>query len=50
MRFRDVINQFHDQNGFTYAGTTEQTNFTALRIRGEEIDHFNAGYQHLRFR
>ena len=33
MGFGDVVNQFHHVYGFTYAGTTEQTYFTAFGKR-----------------
>ena len=42
---RDVTDQFHHVYGFTYARTTEQTNFTALRKRTHQVDNFDAGFQ-----
>ena len=31
----NVVNQFHNNNGFTNTGTTEKTNFTTFKIRGK---------------
>ena len=30
MGFRDVVDQFHDENGFTNASAAEETNLAAL--------------------
>ena len=45
MGFRDVVDQFQDQNGFTNTGTTEQSNFTTTCIWCEKINNFNTGNQ-----
>ncbi len=42
---RDVTDQLHHVYGFTYARTTEQTDFTALRERTHQVDNFDAGFQ-----
>ena len=47
MCFGDVVNQFHHVYGFTYAGTTEQTYFTAFGKRTQQVNHFNACFQQL---
>ena len=41
VHFGDVVDQFHNQNGFTNTGTTKETNFTALRVGGQKVDHFD---------
>ena len=46
----NVVDQFHNQNGFANTGTTEQTNFTTFGVRGEQVDHFDACFQDHRFR
>src|SRR5579875_3887351 len=35
--FRDVVNQFLNQDGFTNAGTAEQTDLTTLDVRSEQV-------------
>ena len=49
VRFRDVIDEFHDEYGFSYAGATEQTDFTTLCVRRKQVDDLNAGDQNFRF-
>ena len=49
VHLRDVVDQFHDQNSLTNAGTAEQTDFTAFGIGGEQVDHFDACFQDHRF-
>jgi hypothetical protein len=48
VHFGDVVDQFHNQNGFTNTGTTEQTNFTTLSVWCQKVDHFDACFQNLR--
>ena len=48
MRFRDVIDKFHNQNRFADTCTAEQTDLAALHIRREQIDNFNAGDENFR--
>ncbi len=46
VHFGDVVDQFHDQNGFTNTGTTEQTDFTTLGVRCEKVDNLDACFQY----
>ena len=39
----DVTNQLLDQDGRTYTGTAEQTDFTTLLIRAEQVYDFDTG-------
>ena len=41
----DVTDQFHHVYGFAYTGTTEQTNFTTLGERANQVDNLDAGFQ-----
>ncbi|MNC08497.1 hypothetical protein D3C75_560850 [compost metagenome] len=41
----DVIDQFLDGYGFTYAGTAEQADFTALSVRGQQVDNLDSCFQ-----
>ena len=50
MRFRDIVNQFHNQNRLANTSTTKQANLTAFGVRGEQVNNLNAGDQQLRFR
>ena len=47
---RDIMNQFHNKDGFTYAGTAEEADFTTLCIRCDKVDDFNPRFQNFRFR
>src|SRR5690606_38533803 len=47
--FGNVINQFLDQNGFTYTGTTEQSDFSSFGIRLKQVDYLDTGKQRLCF-
>ncbi len=49
MHFGDVVDQFHDQNSFANTGTTEEANFTTLRVGGQQINNFDACFQNFRF-
>ena len=40
----NVVDQFHDQNGLTYTGTTKESNFTTTSIWLEKVDHFDTGF------
>ena len=44
---RDVADQLLDEDGFSYAGTAEQTDLTTLLIRAEQVNNLDAGFQHL---
>ena len=41
------VDQFHDQHGLADAGAAEHRRLAALRQRGEQIDHLDAGLEHL---
>src|SRR3984885_3100306 len=43
---RDVVNQFHNQNGFADAGAAEESNLSALEVRLDQIDDFDSGLEH----
>jgi hypothetical protein len=45
VRFGDVVDQFHHVYGFTDTGTTEQTDFTTLGERTEQVDYLDTGFQ-----
>ena len=49
VRFRDVVDQFHDQNGLADAGTAEQTDLTAFGIWAEQINDLDAGDKNFGF-
>ena len=44
----DVMDQFHDQNGLAYTGTTEEANLAALGVRCNEVNDFDACFQDFR--
>ncbi len=41
----DVTDKLHHVDGFTYTGTTKQTNFTTLSKRAYQVDYFYTGFQ-----
>ena len=41
----DVTDKLHHVDGFTDTGTTEQTDFTTLGKRANQVDNFNTGFQ-----
>ena len=43
----DVTDQFLDQYGFTYTGTTEQTDLTTFGIGCQKVDYFDTCLQDL---
>ena len=47
MLLGDVVDQFLDQHGLAHTGTTEQAHFAALAIGSQQIDHLDAGLEHL---
>ncbi len=49
MRLRDVVDQFHDDDGLANAGAAEQTDFAAFRIRRQQVDDLDAGNELLGF-
>ena len=50
MRLRDVVDEFHDQNGLADAGTTEQADLAALCVWRQQVDDLDAGNQNLGLR
>ena len=49
VRFRNVVDQFLNQNGLANAGATEQADLAALGVRRQEIDDLDAGDKNFRF-
>ena len=47
---RDVVDELLHKNGFADACAAEQTDFTALRVRSDQVDDFNARFEHFRLR
>ena len=47
---RNVVNQFHDENGLAYAGAAEQADLAAFGIRSDEVDDLNARFENFRTR
>jgi hypothetical protein len=37
----DVIDKLHDNHRLTYTGTTEETDFASLSVRGQQVDHLD---------
>ena len=50
MRLGNVVDQLHDDDGFADAGPAKQADLAALHVGLNEIDHLDAGFEHLRFR
>ena len=48
MHLGDVVDQFLDENGLAHAGTAEEADFTTLGVRGEKVDHLDAGHEDFR--
>ena len=46
----DVIDQLHDDDGLADAGSTEQSDLSALRVWAEQVDDLDAGLEHLHLR
>ena len=44
---RDIGDQFLNQNGLSYTGTSEKSDFSTLLIRTQKIDNLDTGFQHL---
>ncbi|EAA00316.4 AGAP012078-PA [Anopheles gambiae str. PEST] len=47
VRLGDVVDQLHDEYGLADAGTTEQADLAALRVRGQQVHHLDARHQDL---
>src|SRR5215472_13693122 len=43
----NVVDQLHDDDGLSYAGTTKQSDLAALQEGLDQVDHFHAGFEHL---
>jgi hypothetical protein len=48
VQFRDVIDQFHDDDGLADACATERTDLATLQEGADQVDDFDAGGQNLR--
>ena len=46
----DVVDQLHDDDGLADAGAAERADLAALQERADQIDHLDAGREHLRRR
>ena len=47
MSFGDVVDEFHDEHRLTHAGTSEESDFSAFGIGFEQVNHLDAGEEHL---
>ena len=45
VNLRDIVDQLHDQDGFTDSRTAEQSDLAALGNRGEKVDYLEAGLE-----
>ncbi len=43
----DVVDQFHDDDGFAHAGAAKQADLAALQERLDQVDNLDAGLEHL---
>ena len=43
---RNIVNEFHDENGLAHARAAEEANLAALQIGFDQIDHFNSRLEH----
>ena len=48
VQLRDVVDQLHDHHGLADAGAAERADLAALQERADQVDHLDAGRQHLR--
>ena len=46
MSFGDIVNKLHDENGLSYARTTEQSDFSTLKVRFKEVDDLYTCCEH----
>src|SRR5215213_5030601 len=46
--FRNVVDQFHDQNRLSHARTAKESDLSAAEKRLNKIDDLNAGLEHLK--
>ncbi len=47
MTLGNVVDKLHDEHGLAYAGTAEETDFTAFAVRLEKVDDLDAGSKNL---
>src|SRR5690606_14991916 len=47
MSFRDVVDELLNEYGLTHARSAEQADLAALTVRSQEVDDFDAGFEHL---
>mmetsp|Transcript_1101 Transcript_1101/g.2189 ORF Transcript_1101/g.2189 Transcript_1101/m.2189 type:complete len:518 (+) Transcript_1101:218-1771(+) len=45
VHLRDVVDQFHDENGLAHAGTAEEADLTTLGVGREKVDDLDAGHE-----
>mmetsp|Transcript_32191 Transcript_32191/g.44139 ORF Transcript_32191/g.44139 Transcript_32191/m.44139 type:complete len:216 (+) Transcript_32191:922-1569(+) len=43
--FRNIVDQFHNQDSFSDTSTTKQTNLTSLSVRGQQVNNLNSSDQ-----
>ena len=43
----NIVNQLHDQNGFSHTCAAEQANFSTFCIRTDQIDYLDSRFQYL---
>ena len=48
VQLRDVVDQLHDHHRLPDAGAAERTNLAALQEGADQVDHLDAGGEHLR--
>ena len=46
----DVVDQLHDDDGLADAGAAEQADLAALQVGLQQVDHLDAGLEHLQVR
>ena len=49
VRFRDVVDHFHEDNGLAHAGAAEEAHLAALGEGHEQVDDLDAGLEELDF-
>jgi len=47
MKFGDVVDKLHNQDGLADTGTTEKTNLTSFGVRSQKVDNLNTGDEQL---
>ena len=46
----DPVDHLHDEDGLAHAGAAEEADLAALHVGLEQVDHLDAGLEHLRLR